>query len=568
MVYLDADIKVSDRNGDLDIGVIDRLGSKFVVAIYIRVSPKGTGKQKAEKRSLDIQQKECLEELEKYGWGFYKIYREVVSGSIAFENRLEGGKLLAGAKEGKFNLVIIWDSDRLGRDMEGLAAKLFRSQMRLLGVQIYSKNQPHQLKNPKEYVEDPYDDGQILLENIHDWQSSSKITKFRRRSIKGKIKRVKGGKMINTPLYGYMWEKKRDKNGDVVVRKDGRVVNIRVISSDEAKMVVRVYHEYTVDGKSMNEIRDGLNRDGISTRKGRSWERAMVGRILKNPVYWGSLVYNKYHRRKDPLTSKTKYGKNPPEKWIVVPPKITEHDAIISKEVFEKAQEIIKSRLRLGAVAVYSDFLFSGIGLCEVCGSVLYRTKVKSYYTRQSDGKTTKSQSNGYVCGRWRRFKDTERIYVSERDLKNVVLKDLKKFKDNPSVLKGYLKESERKDLEVKEGILATKIKALSKIDTRYNRLLKAYELEKLTLEKFDSRVRELQEEEKILQKEVIELREVLGDSKRSEVGKADFIKAVNNFEEVFEKGDIKDQKRFLQSLIENIVVGKDKIKINYWLGN
>jgi hypothetical protein len=131
-------------------------------------------------------------------------------------------------------------------------------------------------------------------------------------------------------------------------------------------------------------------------------------------------------------------GKNPTEKWIVVSPKQTEHEEIISKEWFDKVQEIIKKKLKLGPKSVYMDYLFSGLGKCGVCGNKMYRTKVRSFYTRKSDGVTTKSETNGYVCGRWQRFRDTGKNYISERDVKYAVLSDLEKLKGNPRVLEGF----------------------------------------------------------------------------------------------------------------------------------
>jgi site-specific DNA recombinase len=538
---------------------------KFTLGIYIRVS----GKSQAEddKVSLPVQKKDLTELARENGWRVYRIYRDVLSGGLAFENRDEGRRLLKDAIEGKFNLVVVWDYDRLGRDREGKAAQDFRHEMRELGIQIYSLNQPLQLKDPDEYKEDPYsDDGQILMEKIQDWQSASTINRFRHRSIMGKTERAKSGKMLNTPPYGYRLEPLRDENGQIVIRKDKRIVYKRVINEDEKPNVIRIYKEYIFKGRSMNEIRDGLNADGISTRKGGHWERATIARILKNPVYYGALVYNKYYRRKNALTGKTKMGKNPTEKWIVVSPKQTEHEEIISKEWFDKVQEIIKKKLKLGPKSVYMDYLFSGLGKCGVCGNKMYRTKVRSFYTRKSDGVTTKSETNGYVCGRWQRFRDTGKNYISERDVKYAVLSDLEKLKGNPRVLEGFLSESNKKEVENATSNLEFLKSNLSKVDERYNRLLRAYEYGTLKMGKFKEATDKLEQEEKQMRRKVAEVEEEAKNERRREISRDDFKKAVNNFESIFIGGDIKAQKAFLRSLIDNIVVKNKLIKINYSL--
>ncbi|OGM25997.1 hypothetical protein A3A76_04425 [Candidatus Woesebacteria bacterium RIFCSPLOWO2_01_FULL_39_23] len=536
--------------------------SKFIVAVYIRVS--GESQAEKDKVSLDIQKKDSLNYANKQCWRVFKVYEDVLTGYLDFENRIGGKELLDDARQGKFNLVLLWDSDRTGRDPEALAAKLFRHYMRELGIQVTSLDQPLILKDPDEYKYDPYDEGQIFMETIHDLQSATTVSKFRRRSMESKQERARGGKMLNTPPYGYKLEPLRDENGNIIIKKDGRIVYKRVVQEKEKPIVLRIYHEYVFKGKSMNGIRDQLNAEGVPTRKGRHWERAMVARILKNPVYFGALIYNKYFRRKNALTGTTKMGKNPFEKWIVVPPGQTEHEAIIKKDLFDKAQEVRKAKLRLGSVAVYNDFLLSGLSKCEICGSKMYRTKVKTTYTRKSDGVTTKSQSNGYICGRWQRFRDTERNYISESELKSAVINDLKRLKDNPDVLKGFLAESDKKKVDDISSRLEFLRSNLSKIDSRYSRLRRAYEYGSLSMTKFNDAVDELGHEEGVMREQVVKLESQIKDEQRRELTREDFKQAINRFEEIFLKGDIADQKAFLRSLIQEIVVGNKKITINY----
>src|SRR3990172_10621167 len=276
--------------------------SKFIVAVYIRVS--GESQAEKDKVSLDIQKKDSLNYANKQCWRVFKVYEDVLTGYLDFENRIGGKELLDDARQGKFNLVLLWDSDRTGRDPEALEAKLFRHYMRELGIQVTSLDQPLILKDPDEYKYDPYDEGQIFMETIHDLQSATTVSKFRRRSMESKQERVKDGKMINTPPYGYKLEAVLDDKGQPVL-KNGRAIRRRVVNEEEKFIVVRIYNEYVFEGKSMNEIRDCLNAEGIPARKGGHWERAMVARILKNPVYYGALFYNRYYRRKTALTGKT-----------------------------------------------------------------------------------------------------------------------------------------------------------------------------------------------------------------------------------------------------------------------
>lgn len=542
--------------------------AKFVVAIYPRISPKGTGKKDKEEASLEIQTKDMLEEVNnrKDEWRLYDVYGEAVSGGLSFENRNRGADLLRDAREGKFNLVLIWDNDRLGRDREGMASQLFRSEMRRLGIQVYSLHQPQILKDPIEFKEDPYDDGQILMEKIQDWQSASTINKFVHRSIRGKLERATRGEFLTSPNYGFKLEIVKQENGEPLVRRDGRVVFKRVIDKDERPYVIRVYKEYVFEGKSMNEIRDGLNRDGVPTRKGRRWERAMVDRILTNPVYYGCLIYNKHFRRKTSLSGKCRWGMNPEDKWIVVEPENTEIEPIIDKEVFDKAQVIRKAKLKLGAVAVYNDYLFSGLAKCGICQSKMYSRKVESRYRRKTDGVKTKSWCHGYVCGKWARFNDTDKNYISESDIKTILINDLKKYKDNPKVLGGFLKVANFKQKDDASKMVKVIGRNLEKIEARRRRLIVLFEKQKVTEKEFDDATDVLEAERSGNDIEVNRLLAEMSDKTKRKVGRREFKRAIKNFERIFSSKDRKIQKLFLRSLVDTIVIRKGEIEINYLL--
>src|SRR5690606_22827487 len=193
----------------------------------------------------------------------------------------------------------------------------------------------------------------------------------------------------------------------------------------------------------------------------------------------------------------------------------------------------------------------------------MYRTKVRTYYKR-ADGVTTKSQSNGYVCGRWQRFRDQDRNYVSERDLLKAILDDLKRFKDNPHTLEGFLSESDEKEVDEKASRLGVLMGELSKIEPRYNRLRKAYEMEIMSVEQFGQAVDDLEKEQSGMKQEIERLQEELKNEQKRELNREDFKQAIENFESIFNDGDIKAQKSFLRGILDNILVNEGEIVINY----
>ena len=318
--------------------------------------------------------------------------------------------------------------------------------------------------------------------------------------------------------------------------------------------------------KSMNDIRDNLNSEGVPTRSGKRWERAMIDRILTNPIYYGELIYNKHFRRKTSLNGKCRWGVNPEEKWVKVEPEHTEIKPIIEKELFNKAQEIRKAKLRLGAVSVYNDYLFSGLAKCGVCDSKMYSRKVTARYKRKYSGIITKSCWPGYVCGKWARFNDTDKNYISESDIKEAIMNDLQRYKENPGVLEGFLQASNLKQVTNASKMIKVISHNIEKIEIRRKRLIILFSKQKINEQEFDEAISELDKEKEANEIERGKFIAELANNSRRKLGRKEFKTAIVQFENIFDKKDIQSQKLFLRSLIDSIIIYKRKIQINYSL--
>ena len=101
------------------------------VGIYVRVS---TIQQTTENQLLEL-----YEICERNDWTVVEEYNETVSGTKGVDDRKELNRLLKDASRKKFNKVVIWSVDRLGRSMKHLVMVL--SQLKDLDVDIYSYKQ-------------------------------------------------------------------------------------------------------------------------------------------------------------------------------------------------------------------------------------------------------------------------------------------------------------------------------------------------------------------------------------------------------------------------------------------
>ncbi len=93
------------------------------------------------------------------------------------------------------------------------------------------------------------------------------------------------------------------------------------------------------------------------------WQQSTVRFILSNEIYTGTVIQGK--RKKVSFKSK-KFIDLPEEDWIKVE---NMHEAIISKEDFEKVKKVIKSTK--GSRVVQNDYLFKGLLRCHDCGGYI-----------------------------------------------------------------------------------------------------------------------------------------------------------------------------------------------------
>tara|TARA_B100000963_G_C22369741_1_gene555339 strand:- start:79 stop:546 length:468 start_codon:yes stop_codon:yes gene_type:complete len=101
------------------------------VGVYVRVS---TQQQTTENQLLEL-----YEVCERNDWSVVEEYNETVSGTKGVNDRKELERMLKDASRKKFDKLVIWSVDRLGRSMKYLVSVL--SQLKDLDIDIYSYKQ-------------------------------------------------------------------------------------------------------------------------------------------------------------------------------------------------------------------------------------------------------------------------------------------------------------------------------------------------------------------------------------------------------------------------------------------
>ena len=202
----------------------------------------------------------------------------------------------------------------------------------------------------------------ILSNRLKHTRTTKPINSWKEGKINcPKRKRVLNGESdTGTPIFGYF-------NGD----KGKWTID------NQAANVIREIYDLASQGLSLNDIRTSLAekeyptpmvyqkiKRGLKVSPSYKWTNNSIRSILKNEQYTGAYVSGR-------ILKNHATGKNfhvPREDWVVIPNK---HSAIISKELFDRVQEIIaNSRVKRKNMRP-KDYLLRGKVKCGICGYAL-----------------------------------------------------------------------------------------------------------------------------------------------------------------------------------------------------
>ena len=145
-----------------------------------------------------------------------------------------------------------------------------------------------------------------------------------------------------------------------------------IIDPEQAEIVKRIFYEY-LQGKSLQQIGDGLMADGILTAAGKKiWRGETIRKILKNEKYMGDALLQKTYTV-DCLTKKRVKNTGIVPQYYVS----DDHEAIIPKELFEQVQDEMLRRANIHAgknKRIYSSkYALSSLVRCGKCGDIYRR---------------------------------------------------------------------------------------------------------------------------------------------------------------------------------------------------
>jgi DNA invertase Pin-like site-specific DNA recombinase len=316
-------------------------------AIYARFSSENQSDD-----SIDDQVRVCRRYAELQGFHVAAVYADPkISGASTLRPGYQ--KLLEGARNRAFDVIVAEGLDRLSRDLADVA--LLYKHLSYLGIRLVT------------VAEGLVNELHVGLKGTMNALYLKDLAQKTHRGLEG---RVRNGMSGGGNCYGY----------DLVPGQPGA----RKINESQAAIVVRIMEEYAA-GRSPRAIAAQLNEEKVPGPRGRPWRDTTIRGhftrgigILNNEAYIGRRVWNRQGFRKDPATGRRRSRRNAPEHVIkeeVPDLRIVSDDlwnAVKARQnAIRESEGVTKARATRFWEQRRAQYLLTGLVHCGSCGSRL-----------------------------------------------------------------------------------------------------------------------------------------------------------------------------------------------------
>lgn len=483
---------------------------------YVRVS---TDKQ--EELSPDSQEKLIRDYAKKNNIVILKIFFEIgVSGRSAdkrpaFQDMIGSAK----SKEHPVDAILVWKFSRFARNQE--ESIVYKSLLKKQNnVDVISVSEP--------LIDGPFGS---LIERIIEWMDEYYSIRLSGEVFRGMKENAMRGSFQARPPLGYK------------IQEHGKPP---VVVPEEAEIIRMIFDKYANECWSFFDIARHLNALGFKTSHGKSFERRSIEYIIQNPVYCGMVRWNRTHNATNQIKEK--------DEWIITD---GDHESIISKELFELAQERFKMTYKpVGArpSSTYRHWL-SGLLKCPSCGRTL---TANTKYKRNGD------EYSYFSCYGYSKGKCDKPNGISSLVLEKEVLECIRKALDVGTV-EYEVREYEPVERTNECSILRERLQGLVPKEER----IKASYREGIdTLEEYKENKRLIQTERERLE---MQLEELLAKERVSSQNDTTFrmLEKVRNVYEIISSNQYTTTQKneALKQIVDKIIYNRheDTLKIYYF---
>lgn len=478
---------------------------KIRVAIYVRVSTK---EQAMEGYSIGEQTERLKKFAEAHDWVIVNVYTDAGhSGADLDRPALE--KMIEDLKAGKIDKVLVYKLDRLSRSQ--------KDTLKLIEDIFLPNNTDFESMTEKLDTATAHGRAMIGILAAFAQLEREMITERMSMGLQARIKEGKWRGGAQVP-FGYNYDKAHNK---------------LTINEWEAEIVKSLFNRY-LDGEALYYIAETMLENGQTLRNGKV-DRRNLRYMLRSKVYCG---YQRYQ-----------------DEWIK-----SNHDSIITEELFNKVQERLDNNLqrfeeagfKTGVKATSTNL--GGMLYCGKCGARYHRSRTGTkqygfhwYYKCYSQSKQVKTMIKDPNCTntRWR-----------IEDLDNLIFGEIKKLAIDPEYINQLRKAEEKTETGKEIHAIEQQIKS---INAQISRFMDLYSLGKFDMDELDQKTEALTEQKNKLAKTLAKLKK-----DNTNMTNEDVIQIVSNFDEVLECGSLADRRAILEKLINRIEI-KDEEVIIHW---
>ena len=297
---------------------------------------------------------------------------------------------------------------------------------------------------------------------------------------------------------------------------------IHVIDEDKAPLIRKMFELHATGNHSLTSLSMEMYKLGLRNALGKKYVKSRIHQLLTEPFYYGKIRWN----------NKIYDGK---------------HEPIISKELFDRVQVILKRR----NAPKYSKhfYLFKGLVKCAECG-----------------GSITWEKQKNIVYGHCNRYRNcTQKTYYKEYELENKIQEvfgDLQ-IKNTRIVewIRKALKESHKDEIDFYNTSLSELNRRKEQIERRLDVLYDDRLDEKITEDFYENKFKQYSDEkEQIIQ----------SISKYSQANNKYFELGMNIYElsqrakEIYQRANLDEKRQLISLVFSNLALSDGKLNFTY----
>lgn len=295
-----------------------------------------------------------------------------------------------------------------------------------------------------------------------------------------------------------------------------------IVDPERSHLIIKMFDMYATGNYSLETIRTAVTDLGLVSLQGSKLSKSNIENILKDPFYCGTATSKKY---------KTTWTHKYPR--------------LITRELFDKCQEIREGKNRKHAKFITRDFIFKGLLSCQKCGCLM-TPEIKTKKSGLTFIYYSCTNAKG-VC---------KREYVPEKTLLEPIYGVLERLQGITEATQNTLVKELRESTEDEVAFHKAQVSRLrveyDELKRKDDRLLETYLDQGVTKEVYDAK--HLEYGKKIQLKE-IELSEHRQADYDYQTTVASVLSVASRAKEIFDGSDAHEKRAFLNYLLQNPTV-------------